>query len=88
MIHQIMVSFSDIEPFLGEPTNFSPKLASKAIIHAKDRQKQATLLIELAAVVGYGEAFVRAAYCLERHGLLALSSYRAHSKCEGYVETS
>ena len=62
ILHQIMLQFGDIEPFLTANTDISPSLRPKIfeILHSVPGLGQ--LKMELAAVIDIGEQFVRSTY--------------------------
>ena len=69
---QMMVQFGDLEEFLKSNSDVSPATRTKLLSFFSDSTKKANLQIELAAIVDYGEPFVKATYKLEGDGPLAL----------------
>ena len=63
--YQVMVHFGDVESFLKNNENLSPTTSGK-----KDKLK-----VELAAVIDYGEEFVKTMYKLEGDGPLVFTCY-------------
>ena len=83
-----MVSFGDIQPFLEDNEDIGPNLRPKLLNMLKDPQKKALLQIELAAIVDYGEPFVKACYFLEGDGPLALMCYEQIEKVKASVQAA
>ncbi len=81
----MMVTFGDIEPFLLQNADVGPNLRPKLLSFFSDSQKRATLQIELAAIVDWGEPFVKACYFLEGDGPLALECYEAMEKVSTFL---
>lgn len=75
VMHQVMLYFGDIEPFLSSSEEFAPTVRSKLLAFMSDPSKKALLQVELAAVIDWGEHFVKACYSLEGDGVLVLSCY-------------
>ena len=75
LVNQILVQFGDIKPFLLKNTDIGPSTRPKLLNFFEDSQKLKYLKIELAVVVDWGEAFVKATYNLESDGPLALICY-------------
>ena len=96
VINQAMVQFGEILPFLERNEDVGLATRQKLLPLLKDVQKCSILRIELAAVVDYGEPFVKATYNLEGDGDLVFTCYeggsdcpkfsscREHSKCSGH----
>ena len=72
---QIMLQFGDIEPFLSENTDLGPASRPKLLAILTDREKLEHLKLELAAVIDWGEVFVKATYNLEGDGSLSFTAY-------------
>ena len=75
ILSQILVQFGDVKPFLQRNTDIGPSTRPKLLAFFEDSQKLNHLKIELAAVVDWGEVFVKATYNLEGDGPLALTCY-------------
>ena len=75
VLHQLMVHFGDVEPFLRKNEDVGPSTRQKLLSFFDDSQKTGLLKLELAAVIDYGEAFVKATYNLEGDGPLAFTCY-------------
>ena len=75
VVKQVMLYFSDIEPFLEENDDIGPTLRPKLLAYFGDPQTKSKLQIEIAATVDWGEPFVKACYDLEGDGPLALECY-------------
>ena len=75
ILSQILVQFGDVKPFLQKNTDIGPSTRPKLLAFFEDSQKLNHLKIELAAVVDWGEVFVKATYNLEGDGPLALTCY-------------
>ena len=71
-----MVHFGDVEPFLRKNEDIGPSTRQKLLSFFDDSQKTGLLKLELAAVIDYGEAFVKATYNLEGDGPLAFMCYK------------
>ena len=69
---QVCQYFGDVEIFLTENSDVSPATRAKL----SDPNKKVTLQVELAAIVDWGEPFVKATYKLEGDGVLALQCYK------------
>lgn len=65
----------DVKPFLLQHSDIGTHTRPKLLAYFEDPQKLKYLKVELAAVVDYGEPFVKAAYDFEGDGPLALSCY-------------
>ncbi len=76
ILHQIMLQFGDIEPFLTANTDIGPSLRPKMleILHSVPGLGQ--LKMELAAVIDIGEQIVRSTYNLEGDGALMVNCYK------------
>lgn len=68
VLEQLLVQFGDVLPFLQNEDIGSPVTKSKLLAFFTDAQKRAFLEIELAAVVDWGQPFVKATYSLEGDG--------------------
>ena len=76
IFHQLLVQFGDILPFLERHVDLSPASRCKLLAILQDAQRSALLKIELAAVIDYGEPFVRGTYTLEGDGPFVFSCYK------------
>ena len=72
---QLMVQFGDLEQFLKRNDDVTPATRTKLLAFFSESSKKANLQIELAAIVDYGEPFVKATYKLEGDGPLAFECY-------------
>jgi len=77
VMQQLLVQFGDIKPFLTKNTEIGPHTRPRLLSFFEDTQKLNYLKIELAAVVDWGESFVKATYNLEGDGPLAFTCYEA-----------
>ena len=78
-MNQLMVLFSDVQPFLEEHTNISPATRGKLLAILQNPQEKAHLMVELAVTIDAGMPFVKATYNLEGDGPLALICYETIS---------
>lgn len=60
-----MVHFGDAEPFLRKNEDAGPTTRLKLLSFFDDSQKTGPLKVELAAVIDYGDTFVKAMHNLE-----------------------
>ena len=72
--YQIMVHFGDVEPFLKNNEDLPSATKTKLLSFFTDDKKD-KLKVELAAVIDYGEEFVKATYKLEGDGPLIFTCY-------------
>ena len=72
---QVCQFFEDVEIFIIENSDVSPATRVKLLTFFSDPNKKVTLQVELAAIVDWGEPFVKATYKLEWDGVLALQCY-------------
>ena len=72
---QVMVQYPEIEKFLTSNPQLAPASPAKLIAFCQDKQKNVFLRLELAAIVDWGEHFVKATYNLEGDGPLVLQCY-------------
>jgi hypothetical protein len=77
IMKQLMVQHPEIENFLTCNPEVAPASHSKLTAFFQDKQKNVYLQLELAAVVDWGEHFVKATYNLEGDGPLVLQCYEA-----------
>ena len=68
-------------------TDIGPQTRPKLLAYFDDPQKIRHVKLELAAVVDYGEPFVKATYNLEGDGLVALSCYSTVQEIVAFIET-
>ena len=59
-MNQVLTQFGDIEPFLKENQDIAPRLADHLRVPLDDQERRKLLIMELAAVIDAGEAFVKA----------------------------
>ena len=71
----LLVQFADILPLLERNADLGPASRHKFLAILQDVQKSALLKVELAAVVDYGEPFVKGTYILEGDGPLVFTCY-------------
>ena len=72
--YQVMVHFGDVEPFLKKNEDLPPVTRTKLLSFFTD-DKRDKLQVELAAVIDYGEEFVKTTYKLEGDGPLIFTCY-------------
>ena len=77
VMKQMFLYFGDIAPFLNEIDDIGSALRPKLLDVLNNSQKCASLRIELAGIVDWGEPFVKACYFLEGDGPLAVDCYEA-----------
>ena len=70
-----MLQFGDIEPFLNRNADLGRSSSPKLLAILSDQEKLKRLKLELAAVIDWGEVFVKATYNLEGDGLLSFTAY-------------
>jgi len=76
-MQQVLLQFEDIKPFLTKSSDIGPHTRPRLLLFFEDTQKLHYLKIELAAVVDWGEPFVKATYKLEGDGPLVFTCYEA-----------
>ena len=74
-MHQVMLYFGDITPFLETNPEFSPATGEKLLEMLQNASVKAHTQTELAAIVDAGEAFVKATYSLEGDGPLVFHCF-------------
>ena len=72
---QLMNLFGDVLPFLEENPDLAPATRRKLLGILQDSPKNSKLQLELAAVIGAGEPFVKATYTLEGDGALVFGCF-------------
>ena len=87
VMHQAMIYYGDIVPFLEENPEMSPSTTSKLLAMLRDPTVNAYLQIELAAVIDVGQGFVKATYNLEGDGPLALSCFEILTTLTATIQT-
>ena len=70
-MHQVMLYFGDIAPFLEANAELSPATKGKLLEKLQNASVNGHIQTELAAIVNAGEAFVKAIYRLGGDGPLA-----------------
>lgn len=75
IVQQLMVQFGDIQSFVNNNDDLGGKTRHKLLDFLTDDKKKAMVMVEMAAVVDWGEAFVKATYKLEGDGALAFDTY-------------
>ena len=88
VMKQVLVQFGDVEPFLDNHMDMAPSLTSKLRSLCQDVQKNVYLQLELAAVVDWGEHFVKATYTLEGDGPLGLRVYEVINTIVASIHTA
>ena len=87
-MHQLFLYLGDVEPFLCESEDIAPATRGKLLAFFSDPNKKAVLQIELAAIIDWGEPFVKATYKLEGDGPLALVCYEVIDTIRASVHTA
>ena len=72
---QLMWQFGDLDAFIKRNDDASPVTRGKLLALFSNGTKRSTLQIELAAIVDFGEPFVKATCQLEGNGHLALDCF-------------
>ena len=72
---QLILQFGDIEPFLNRNADLGRSSRPKLLAILSDQEKLKHLKLELAAVIDWGEVFVKATYNLEGDGPLSFTAY-------------
>ena len=72
---QLLLQFGDIEPFLNRNTDLGPSSRPRLLAILSDQEKLKHLKLELAAVIDWGEIFVKATYNLEGDEPLSFTPY-------------
>ena len=72
---QLLLQFGDIEPFLNRNTDLGPSSRPRLLAILSDQEKLKHLKLELAAIIDWGEVFVKATYNLEGDGPLSFTAY-------------
>ena len=85
VIKDVMVYFTDIEPFLRENEDVGLHLRPKLLNFFHNPQTTSKLRIEIAATVDWGELFVKACYTLEGDGPLSLECFEIIDKVKAAV---
>ena len=78
--------FGDIEPFLTQNADFSPATQAKLLAFFYPN-KNIILQIELAAIVDWGEPFVKATYRLEGDGALAFECFEVIDTIRAFIQS-
>lgn len=87
VMKQMFLYFGDIAPFLNENDDIGSALRPKLLDVLNNSQKCASLRIELAGIVDWGEPFVKACYFLEGDGPLAVDCYEAIERIQAGLRT-
>ena len=87
-LHQLMVQFGDIEPFLRNNEDIGPALRSKLLEIISNTQSQTQLRLELPAVIDVGEHFMKSTYTVEGDGPLVLVCYEEILKLRAVIQTA
>ena len=88
IMHQVLQFFRDIQPFLAENAHMSPATRAKLLNYFSDSNKNKLLQVEQAAIIDWGEPFVKATYKLEGDGPLALHCYEVIETIKAYIHAS
>ena len=88
VMKQLSLQFGDVEPFLDNHKDMAPSLTSKLRSFSQDVQKSVYQQLELAAVVDWGEHFVKATYTLEGDGPLGLRVYEVINTIVASIHTT
>ena len=75
LYQQVATYFGDVKPFLEPNGDISPVTSRQLLAIVAHAARNATLRMELAAVVDYGKPLVKATYQLEGDGALVLLAY-------------
>ena len=73
--NQLLLQFGDVASFLQNNEDVAQATRAKLLPWFSNNQKKIALQIELAAIVDFGEPFVKATYRLEGDGPLALEAF-------------
>ena len=85
VMNQLLMYFGDVKPFLLKHLDIGPQTRPKLLAYFDDPQKIRYVKLELAAVIDYGEPFVRETYNLEGDGPLALSCYETVQEIVAFI---
>ena len=88
ILHQLMVQFGDIEPFLSAHSDIGPSLRSKLLDILHNPSSLAQLKMELAAVIHLGEQFVKITCNLEGDGALMVNCYEEIVKLRALLNST
>ena len=88
VLHQFLLQFGDVVPFLDAHAELSPTTREKLLQMLSDRQRSACLWKDLAAVVDMGEYFVKATYRLEGDGPLVFSCFEVLTALTAAMQTA
>lgn len=88
VVKQVMLYFGDIRPFLEENDDIGPALRPKLLnFFTGNPTTLSELQVEIAAVVDWGEVFVKTCYYLEGDGPLALDCYEKMQTILNFIHT-
>ena len=87
-MHQIMVQFGEVVPFLTNIDSGSTVTCSHLLRKVQDTQQSQLLRVELASVVDCGHSFVKATYQLEGDGPLILQAYEEIATVRAAVQSA
>ena len=87
-MEQLLVMFGDVKGFLNDNGDIGLATRTKLLDILNDQTKNATLQIELAAVIDAGAPFVKATYNLEGDGPLVLHCHDQISMVLNAIHTS
>lgn len=76
LLHQTLLAFGDVEPFLNDNDDVAPKIMDRLRGIMGDLDTKCRLKLELAAVIDVGKHFVTATYDLEGDSGLSLTCYQ------------
>ena len=88
MMHQVFYYFGDVEPFLLENEDMSRATHGRLLGFFSDASRKVILQVQLAAIVDYGEPFVKGTYNLEGDGPLALRCYEIVDTIRASIHTA
>ena len=88
VLHQLLLQFGDVVPFLDAHADLSPAAQKKLLQILSNPQRLACLRIELAAVVDMGEYFVKAIYRLEGDDPLVFSYFEVITALTAALRTA
>lgn len=87
VVKQVMLYFTDIDPFLRENDDLAPHLRRKLLAFFDNPQITSKLKVEIAATVDWGEPFVKACYTLEGDGPLSFECFEIIDQVKASVVT-
>ena len=90
VMKELMVKFGEIEPYLtlASEQDVGTATTAKMLAVLSVPQNKGLLQLELAATIDIGEPFVKATYCLEGDGPLALECYEVISMLQASISNN